>query len=123
MRQLSQQEAISVLNTLLSSFELIELLDKIKGTTLYKQSLKAKINMLTKELEPLANQLQSIWGIDDEAMYSLMAFKTKLLSQITLMRPEEQATVSMVFNMLTENPAEVMEKLGIAIKESEKAGN
>lgn len=116
-RNLTEEESVYALNVILSSYETLEAMDALKHTSLYKHSLKQKLNGVVKELEPLANNLQYIWGADDEAMYALMRHKKQLIKDISNIRPEKQAVIGIILNMVNEDMEGTMSKLGIAMKE------
>ena len=117
MSRINEQEAIHCLNALLSSYETLEALERIKHTTLYRHGLKEKIKLSIKELEPFVNQLQAIWGFDDTTMYNLMEYNKNLLKQLVSVRPEEKAVISEFITAMRSDLAGTMEKLGLGKKE------
>ena len=87
------------LNTLIASDLLLELNDKMKGTTAYRQRLKYGLNIVTQELEKICNtDLNAICGVQDEAMYGIMKDMKKLVSEVGRLKPYEYGVVAEQLN-------------------------
>ena len=114
-KQITEEDSINVLNSLLVGCELLELIDKVKGTVLYKQSLKQKINLLLPELEKHCDNLSFVLGIDDEVMFTLME-KKQLIIELATLRPEYKLAFCEIVKMFKNAPELTMHRLGIKIE-------
>lgn len=112
---LSPEESISVLNALLTGYEHLETLDKIRNTTLYRNSLKQKINALQKELEIQAIGLNEIVDVDNEALFNYMEHKKQLMVKIAKLVPEHKSGLNHVLDEFFAAPALTIHRLGIKI--------
>ena len=112
---LSPEESIAVLNALLTGYEYLETLDKIRNTTLYKNLLKQKINTLQKELEVQAINLNEIVDIDNEALFNYMEHKKELMKKIAVLKPELKGGLNHVLDEFFNDPELTIRRLGIEI--------
>jgi uncharacterized protein YxjI len=117
-KKLTEEESISVLNSLLVGAEFLELIDKVKGTILYKQSLKQKVNSLLPELEIHCNNLSIILGIDDKTMFTLMD-KKELMVELATLRPEYKLGFCEIVKMFKQMPEITLNRLGIKFESQE----
>lgn len=80
---------ISFLNIVMMSETILEALEDVKKTHLYRHSLKSKINLLVPELEKVIEKdLGKVWGVDDNAMYRLIDQQRTLIHRLSTSRPE-----------------------------------
>lgn len=107
---------IAALNSLLVGFELLECLDAIKETALYRQSLKQKINSLLPELESHVNKVEVLFGENEQSMFELLEGKKDLMKKIALFRPEYKSGFAEIINQFVNAPELTMHRLGIYIK-------
>jgi hypothetical protein len=114
-KQITEDESINVLNLLLVGCELLELIDKVKGTILYRQSLKQKINLVLPELEKHCDHLSLVLGIYDETMFTLME-KKQLIVELATLRPEYKLGFCEIVKMFKQAPELTMHRLGIKIE-------
>jgi hypothetical protein len=117
-KKLTDEESISVLNSLLVGSEFLELIDKVKGTILYKQSLKQKVNSLLPELETHCNNLSLVLGIDDRTMFTLME-KKELMIELATLRPEYKLGFCEIIKMFKSAPELTLHRLGIIFENPE----
>jgi hypothetical protein len=117
-KQITEEESISVLNSLLVGAELLELIDKVKGTILYRQSLKQKINLLLPELEKHCDHLSLVLGIDDQTMFTLME-KKELMVELATLRPEYKLGFCEIVKMFKQAPQLTLHRLGIKFEDKD----
>ena len=113
-KNLTEQESIHCLNSLLVGCELLELLDKIKEFTIFRHSLKQKLNQLIPELEKHCDNLELITGEDDEIMFTLMDRKN-LMKEISCIRPEYKLGLAELLNQFNNAPELILHRNGIKI--------
>lgn len=115
--QLLDNPSVDCLNALLVSYELLEILEKIKHTTLFTQRLKNCINHLIPELEKTTDNMKHVWGTDDETLYQLLQDKADLSRKIAKYRPEDKSGLNAVLTKYYLSPKEFLEHNDIFIIE------
>lgn len=113
--ELSQQEASTCLNALLTGYQLLECLDGVQETTLYRHGLKVKLKALLPELEKFSEGVSDIWGVEDSTMYELMRGRKELVKQIVLLRPELQNGLNELVKQFVMMPELFLKRNGIKI--------
>lgn len=119
-QKLNAEENMAVLNALLCGFEYLSCLDKIEGTTLFKQTLKMKVKALQAELESFCTGLNEIVGIDDFALYNYMEHKKQLMEKIAKLAPEYKSGLNHVLDEFFAAPKLTIHRLGIKIIDRDK---
>jgi hypothetical protein len=116
----TSQECIWAMNSWLTSLELIDLIDKLHGTCLWRQELKVVLSKALKVLEKYANGVENITGVDDEAMFSLMDWKKELVRQISNVRMEDQAGLAVLISEYFKAPELTLHRLGITLQKQKQ---
>ncbi len=118
MREITRDQSINYLNVIMLSEVLLEAVESLKGTPIYKHGLKSKINLLIPELEKVTgNDMQSIWGVDDRSMYHLMEEQKKLTTRLASTRPEIWNMLNELLDMYEEDREAFLERNEIKISE------
>lgn len=87
--QLSEQDAILCLNISAQAIALSENIDKLKHTSIFKQSIKRDANNLGKELFEIGKVASDLFDVDDTAMMALLENTTNLVANAMQLRPEQ----------------------------------
>ena len=116
MTKTEQHHCITFLNIIMMSETLMEALEAVKGTHLYRHQLKSKVNLLIPELEKIIeNDLAKVWGVDDNAMYHLMCQQKELIHRISTVRPETWNMLNEVLDMYEKTPDEFLARNELVI--------
>jgi hypothetical protein len=117
---LNPDESICVLNALLVGFEFMVCLDLVAETTLYRQSLKERVNGALKELQKMSLGLGEIVNVDDEAMFTYLEHKKQLMKRIAPLKPELKGGLNHVLDEFFNAPELTIHRLGIKIIDRDK---
>ena len=111
--KLTEQEAIAVLNSIFTGWQFLELLDQISDTSIYRQGLKQKVNLLMPDLQKFVDEITIFFDVDSSAMNNLMEHKRELAMKICALRPETQAGLNELLAMFFNAPELTVHRLGI----------
>lgn len=115
-KQITEKEAIACLNAIFSGWQLLECLDVIADTSLYRHSLKLRMRQLMPELEKLVDEIAMFFDVDPHAMNNLIEHKKELNLKIIAMRPENQAGLNELLAAFFNAPELTLHRLGIKIE-------
>jgi hypothetical protein len=116
MTETEQHHCITFLNIIMMSETLMEALEAIKETHLYRHELKSKVNLLMPELEKIIEKdLAKVWGVDDNAMYHLMCQQKELIHRISTVRPETWNMLNELLDMYEKGPDEFLKRNELVI--------
>lgn len=118
MNQITEQESIYILNSLLVGYEFLECIDKIKEFKVYRNGLKQKVNLLVPELEKFTDQIGVLFGIDDAAMFDILEKKKELMKKLATLRPENKSGLNEIIDIYLNEPELTLYRLGVAVKKS-----
>lgn len=117
-----EPKQIALLNLLLASWLSLECIDELRNTNAYRHLLKQRINALEPELKKIIDQdLNLLWGTDDNAMYGLMEGIKTFLCELATVRPEQIVGLGELLKKFKMMPDWTLNMLGVKIIESEKA--
>jgi hypothetical protein len=89
MSNITRQQSILYLNLMFMCEVMLNSIDELKGTSLYRHAIKSKVNLLIPELEKVVEKdLAAIWGVDDNAMYQILDQQKELIKRLSVTRPE-----------------------------------
>lgn len=109
---------ISFLNIVMMSETLLEALEDVKQTHLYRHGLKNKINTLMPELEKVIEKdLGKVWGVDDEAMYRLIDEQRSLIHRLSTCRPEVWSMLNEILDQYDADKLGFLERNEIVIND------
>jgi len=117
MNQITEQESIYILNSLLVGYEFLECIDKIKEFKVYRNGLKQKVNLLVPELEKFTDQIGVLFGIDDAAMFDILEKKKELMKKLATLRPENKSGLNELIDLFFQAPELLIHRNGIKIKQ------
>lgn len=113
-----QHHAITFLNIVMMSETLLEGLEAIKSTHMYRHELKKKVNLLMPELEKVIDKdLAKVWGVDDHAMYHLLIQQRLLIQRLATTRPETWNMINELLDMHAEDPEGFLKRNDIEVTE------
>jgi len=116
-----ERKQIALLNMLLAGWFMLETLDELKDTNVYNRLLKQRINQLEPELKKVIDgDLNLLWGVDDNALYSLQNNLKEFFTLFATQRPENIAGFAELVKRFIEMPNWCMNMLGIKVIESER---
>lgn len=118
-RNFTQEESIMILNLILQMWSVLDSIDILSNSNLYRHRLKQTANFFTSELQQFLDAL-NIYDIDNEAFYKLMEEKKELILNVAKLRPENQAVINHIINKYHDNPEKVMQLLEIEIVTNHK---
>lgn len=118
MRKVTPQEAVWMVNALMTGWQFLELMDKIIDTTLYKHELKLRINQIMPELEKFVDHLHVFFGVDVAGMNNMMEHKRALSLKLISLRPEIHSGLNELLDSYFANPEKVLKEVGIVTIES-----
>lgn len=111
-----QQQYIHLLNSALASVLLLECLDGLKNTNVYRQDIKQLVNRLERVLSEYSkDKIAAIWGVDDESMYKIMDYQKQFIKNVANMRPEHLGVINEIVELYKVESDKVLEVLNIKI--------
>lgn len=82
---------------------LAENLDELKGTQIYRQSMKNRLKLLEGDLRPYLNNLSNLfWGQDEEIMMSISKGIDKVTEVLSTWHPSQFAVLCEALNQVEE---------------------
>jgi hypothetical protein len=118
MQPQPNRQLIILLNYLITSYLLDACMWELRDTTVYRQSLKQKLNAVWAELQPIIDRdLKLLDDTDNEAMWGLMEGMRDLTRELAEVRPEQLVALMHIIRKFKESPDEVMERMEVVIVE------
>lgn len=120
-KRITEEEAVACLLSLFSGWQMVELMDRISETSLYRHSLKQKVKLMMPELEKHTDNIAELFGVDTAALNNLFEHRKGLAIKLCDLRPELQAGLNEVLECFFNAPELTMHRLGLKIiKENNK---
>lgn len=105
------------LNMILTCELLVDLIDELRDTVEFRQSLKSKANNLEAEIEPiLAKNMPILYRIDEEQTVNTMTMLKRLISNISRLETNEVILVSQIIDDFKNNKELFNEKYEIVLR-------
>lgn len=92
------------LSVVIYSMLLSEAIDDVKGTTLYKRSIKQKGNMFQKAIEPYVNQFDDVYDIDATLATNLQVNIDSLVKKMAGRNLADLIMLNQMFDVYSKNP-------------------
>jgi hypothetical protein len=116
-----KRQLIILLNYLLTASLLEACLWELRDTTVYRHSLKAKLNSVRQELTGIVERdLRLLDDTDPEAMFGLMEGMEDLMKVLCAVRPENLVGLMHIVRRFNEMPEWTMNMLGVKVLEPEE---
>lgn len=102
-------------NFVLMAIPLLQVIDALAQTNMYRQGLKKALNEAIKELEKtdLTEKLAALWQCDEEAVNQITDRYTNICKRLSTCDPETWSTFDSVIDMLIKNKEYVLHRLNI----------
>lgn len=102
-------------NFILMCIPMLEVIDALKQTNMYKQGLKKSLNDAVKELEKadINERLASLWDCDEEAVNQLTERYKNLCKRMATATPEMWSSLETIVEMLIKRHDYVLHRLNI----------
>jgi len=118
----SQQLKEIFLTNILACTLVMEGIEALQGTQVYRRELKNAAKSFLRQLETYSSgPLSDIWGNDDKGMYTIMEYQKELLKKIALLKLEDAGVIAAMLDKYAENPEGVLKQLEIQLVDSEGA--
>ncbi len=110
-RDITMQDSILFLNTVMVAEVMIEAIESVKNTAFYKQELKSALTRAQKESEKvIKDEMATIWGLDDKALYNGMKEASELLSRIARSHPHTWKLINGFIDAYNDSPDEFLKR-------------
>lgn len=113
-REFTKEESLLVLNMIVAKWGLLTLLDEFKNTRIYRHRTKMLANQLSDELTAqLSGGILDVWGLEDEALYSLMETQRSIIQQVARLSPDLHYGLNELMKQFFNAPELVLHRNGI----------
>lgn len=116
---LQERKLVALLNTLITSYLMIECLDELRDTGIYRREVKKKGNLFEEEIKKIANKdLDELWveSGDNDIMDFIEGVK-HFIRQFATVRPEHMTAIGLLVEKYQEMPEWTLHVLGLLQKQ------
>lgn len=117
------KETYSRLNLIIGCSLVIEYLDQLKHTQVYRQGIKHHAKGLSEELEKLLKtDLSKVYSQDEDICVALMKEFENIVKHISTVRPDELMLISQLITAYKQDPEGFNKRNDIVIDKLDGAG-